>query len=79
MALYGVIVNIPSFLKKVHNVLQNNRRVSSKRVHIERFFRLDKTYKIFSSPLNSLELLLSSDILFVCSFLCNFQKEIVNQ
>ena len=82
-ATKNVSINIPSFFKKKNrmhgNIVLNDRKVSSKRVHIERIIGLGKTYKILVNPLTSTETKLSSDILFVCFMLCNFRSCIVSK
>ncbi|XP_061167395.1 uncharacterized protein LOC133176262 [Saccostrea echinata] len=76
-----VSVNIPSFFKKQNRMsgktVLRDRKISSKRVHIERLIGLGKTYKILKTPLNTTETKLASEILFVCFTLCNFKKCIV--
>ena len=54
-----------------------DRKISSKRVHIERLIGLAKTFKILKGPLNSTETKLASEIAYVCLTLCNFRKCIV--
>ena len=80
-APYNVSVNIPTFFKKQNRMpgktVLKDRKVASKRVHIERFIGLAKTYKILTIPMNTSETQLSSDILFVCFMLCNFRSGIV--
>lgn len=80
---YGVKVNMPSFFKKGNQIgpqtLISNRKVASKRVHVERIIGLLKTYKILSQPLNQTETMLSSDIVFICAMLVNFRSSIVNK
>lgn len=78
-----VTINIPTFFKKQNRMLGNtvlrDRKISSKRVHIERIIGLAKLFKILKGPLNSTETKLASEIIFVCFILCNFQKCIVPQ
>ena len=83
LAPYDITVNIPTFFSK-RNRLNNktvlhDRKIASKRVHVERFIGLAKIYTILSSPLNTSETILSSDIIFVCFMLCNFLSGIVNK
>lgn len=77
----NVAVNIPSFFRKKNQMctkkVLHDRKVSSKRVHIERIIGLGKTYKILTHPLNTSETALASDIIRVCYMLCNFRKCIV--
>lgn len=80
---HNVMLNIPSFFKKTNKLscetVKRDRRVASKRVHIERIIGLAKTYKILSSPMIQTHTLLSSEIIFVCFMLCNFKKGIVGK
>ena len=76
-----VTVNIPTFLKKGNQfkskTLARDRKVASKRVHIERIIGLAKTYKILTQPLNSIESTLASELIYICFMLCNFRTCIV--
>lgn len=76
-----VKVNIPTFFKKKNRMsnktVLRDRKISSKRVHIERLIGLAKTYKILKGPLNSTETKLASEISYVCFIMCNFRKCIV--
>ena len=76
-----VTVNIPTFFRKKNRmtgkVVLRDRAISSKRVHIERVIGLGKTYKILSHPLNHTEMVLSTDIVFICYMLVNFRKCII--
>ncbi|XP_069117620.1 uncharacterized protein [Argopecten irradians] len=80
-ARMDVTVNIPTFFKKRNRInsktLLRDRRISSKRVHIERVIGLGKTFKILTNPLNSTETKLSSHITFCCYMLCNFKTCII--
>ena len=76
MAVHDVCVNIPTFLKKSNQfhprALTRDRKIASKRVHIERHIGLAKTFKILKHPMTPCETLLASEIIFVCFMLCNF-------
>jgi len=61
-----------------HQVLAD-RKISSKRVHIERIIGLMKTYKILTGPLPSSATRLASHIIRVCCMLCNFRRRIVSE
>ncbi|XP_041360664.1 uncharacterized protein LOC121376926 isoform X1 [Gigantopelta aegis] len=78
----NVAINIPTFFRKKNrmsgNIVMKDRKISSKRVHIERIIGLGKTYKILCNPLTSTETKLSSDIVFICYMLCNFRTCIVS-
>lgn len=78
-----VSVNIPTFFSKktrmTNTVVQKDRKISSKRVHIERIIALGKTFKILCNPMNAVETLLASDIIFICFMLCNFRKGIISK
>ena len=54
-----------------------DRKIASKRVHVERIIGLAKTYKILTIPMTATEAKLSSEIIFVCFMLCNFRNGIV--
>ena len=76
-----ITVNIPTFLKKGNKfkpkILARDRKIASKRVHIERIISLAKTYKILTQPMNSSESILSNEIIFICMMLCNFRSCII--
>jgi len=80
-APYDVTVNIPTFFRKrnrfSNKTVLRDRKISSKRVHVERVIGLGKTYKILTHPMNHTETALSSDIIFVCYMLVNFRPCIV--
>ncbi|XP_061187005.1 uncharacterized protein LOC133195157 [Saccostrea echinata] len=77
----NISINVPTFFRKRNRLsnktVLNDRRISSKRVHIERIIGLAKTYKILTEPMNATEANLSSDIIFICLMLCNFRTCIV--
>jgi len=81
MAVQDIHVNIPTFLKKSNRfhpkAISRDRKIASKRVHIERHIRLAKTYKILKQPITPCETALASEIIFVCFMLCNFRSCIV--
>lgn len=76
-----VLVNIPTFFRKKNRMsastVLKDRRIASKRVHVERIIGLAKTFKILQNPLNNTESSLASEIIRVCFFLCNFRSGIV--
>ena len=80
-APYNVTINIPTFFVKKNRMcgdtVLKDRKIASKRVHVERIIGLAKTYKILSEPMNTWETQLSSDIIYVCFMLCNFRTGIV--
>ena len=82
-AARDIHVNIPTFFKKKNRMsgqqVLADRKISSKRVHIERIIGLMKTYKILTSPLPASEAKLASHIVSVCATLCNFRTRIVSQ
>ena len=80
-APFDVAINVPTFMRK-KNQLSNNevlkdRKIASKRVHVERVIGLAKTYKILVSPMNDVETVLGSHIVFCCFMLCNMRPCIV--
>jgi hypothetical protein len=56
-----------------------DRRIASKRVHVERVIGLAKTYKILAADLEHSKMPMGGRIVFVCIVLCNFRKNIVPQ
>lgn len=59
------------------NIVLWDRKILSKRVYIECIIGLVKIFKILKGFLNSIEIKLVSEIIFVCFILCNFWKCIV--
>jgi len=80
-APYNVTVNIPAFLKGKSQLpgltLLKDRKLASKRVHVERVIGLAKTYRILTKELSPYYSCLGSEIFFVCCMLCNFREGIV--
>lgn len=80
-APHNVTVNIPTFFNKRNRMsgdrVMRDRKIASKRVHVERIIGLAKTYKILVQPMNTWETQLSSDIIFICFMLCNFRAGII--
>ena len=80
-APHDVTVNIPTFVRNINQIqpskLKKDRKISSKRVHVERLIGLAKTYRILTEPMNDVDTALGSRILFVCFMLCNFRPCIV--
>ena len=80
-APYDIGVNIPQFFKKKNRMTNEtvikDRKIASKRVHVERVIHLGKTYRILQLPLNANETKLASEIIFICYMLCNFRPCIV--
>ncbi|KAL5007833.1 hypothetical protein ScPMuIL_013216 [Solemya velum] len=76
-----VAINIPTFFRKKNRMcgktVLRDRKISSKRVHIERIIGLAKTFRILKEPLNATETKLASEITFICFMLCNFRRCIV--
>ncbi|XP_034243492.1 uncharacterized protein LOC117646561 [Thrips palmi] len=64
----GVTVNIPTFLRGKSQLpgvtLLQDRKLSSKRVHIERLIGLLKTYEILQTPMNGFYVPICSKIFF---------------
>ena len=78
---YNVSINIPSFFTKKNRmsgeIVMKDRKIASKRVHIERIIGLGKTFKILREPMNNTESNLATEIIKVCFYLCNFRAGIV--
>lgn len=77
----NVTINIPTFFKKKNrisgDIVMKDRKIASKRVHIERLIGLAKTYQILKKPLNNTESALAMEVIRVCFNLCNFRENIV--
>ena len=81
LAPYDVKLSIPTFLKKRNQFKPSSRlsdkKIASKRVHIERLIGLAKTYKILTHPLTPSETSMGERIIFCCFMLCNFRECII--
>jgi hypothetical protein len=82
-ACQDVAVNTPQTMrgKNQHDpeTVIKDRRISSKRVHVERVIGLAKTYKILSTDLDHSKTPYGSRIIFVCFALCNFRENIMSK
>lgn len=80
---YNITINIPTFMTGKNKlpgvIIKKDRKIASKRVHVERVIGLAKTFKILKGPLNHSETRMGSKIVYVCFFLCNFRKCIVSK
>lgn len=76
-----VKINIPTFFSKANRLsgatVLKDRKIASKRVHVERMIGLAKTYKILQQPMNNTEAGLATQIIKVCFYLCNFRANII--
>ena len=76
-----VSINIPTFFHKKNRLsgcaVMKDRKIASKRVHVERVIGLAKTYKILQHPMNNTESAMATQIVRVCFYLCNFRLCIV--
>ena len=77
----NVQVNTPTMLKGKSQLepeeIHRDRKVASKRIHIERVIGLAKTYKILKKEIRSNLVTLGNRIIHVCFHLCNFRRCIV--
>ena len=55
-----------------------DRKIASKRVHVERVIGLAKGFRILNNPLNNTESQLADQIITVVFTLCNFKSAIVS-
>ena len=78
-----VAVNIPAFFEKKtrmsHDTLVKDRKIASKRVHIEYIIGLGKTYKILTMPMNPIESSMATRKTSVCFWLRNFRQCFVSR
>lgn len=76
-------VNIPTMLKGKSQLepedVVRDRRIASKRVHVERVIGLGKTFKILRRELPHSKTPLASRIVYVCFLRSNFRMCIVNR
>jgi hypothetical protein len=81
-AVSNVKINIPTFFRKKNRmsgkIVMKDRKISSKRCHIERMIGLAKTYKVLREPMTVHEIQLGSEIIFICFMLCNFRNCIMS-
>lgn len=81
LASRGIALNIPTMLRGMTqlpaNLLLKDRKIASKRVHVERIIGFAKTFKILRNELNHSYVPLGGKIIFVCCMLCNFRQSIV--
>jgi len=77
-----VCVNTPTTMRGVNQLpaktVLKDRRIASKRVHVERVIGLAKTFKILKTELDHSLTPLGGKIVFVCFSLCNFKPPIVS-
>jgi hypothetical protein len=79
----GVQINVPTSMRGKNQLppetVIKDRRIASKRVHVERVIGFAKTYKILTVPLDHNYLPLGGRITFVCFAIANFRVSIVNE
>ena len=80
-ACQDVKVNTPRTMKGrtqlPAEVVVEDRKIASKRVHVERIIGLAKTYKMISAKMEQSRVPMGGRIIFVCFALCNFRVNIV--
>ncbi len=78
-----VFVNTPTTMRGKNQLepktVIKDRRISSKRVHVERIIGLAKTFKILKHELNHSYTKIAGRIVFVCFVLVNFRPNIVSK
>lgn len=76
-------IDIPAFFKQKNRLapaaLQNDRKIASKRVHVEGIIGMAKVFTICQHRLNILESKLATQIITVYFYLCNFRKTVVSR
>jgi hypothetical protein len=81
-AMHDVFVNTPTMLKGKSQLepeeIVRDRRIASKRIHIERVIGLSKRFKILATPLAPSKVNRGSRIIHVCFMLSNFRPSIVS-
>ena len=80
-ASQDVGVNIPTTMRGVNQLpaetVVKDRRIASKRVHVERVIGLGKTFKILQGELDHSKTPIGGRIIFVCNVLSNYRRNIV--
>jgi hypothetical protein len=82
-APHNIQVNTPTMLKgksqlEAQDVVKD-RRIASKRIHVERIIGLAKTFKILKKELPQGKAILGSRIIFICFSILNFRPCIVDK
>jgi len=81
-ALKSVEVNIPTVMRNMSQLpaekVISDRRIASKRVHVERMIGLAKTFRILKEELDHSYIPLGGRILFVCFALQNFRASVMD-
>jgi len=80
-ACKNVLVNTPHMLRgksqlEPHEVI-HDRRVASKRIHIERVIGLAKTFKILQNKISIKKIQAAEKLIFICFSIVNFRNCIV--
>ena len=77
-----VFVNTPTTMRGKNQLsaqtVLNDRRIASKRVHVERVIGFAKTYKMLKHELDHSYTPLGGRIIFVCFTICNFRQCLLN-
>ncbi|XP_069356230.1 uncharacterized protein [Maniola hyperantus] len=74
---HRVKVNMTTFSRKRNQILTRDRKIVSKRVHVERIIGMLKTYKILTQAMTQTETALASDITFIVAMLVNFRSDVI--
>lgn len=79
----NVMVNTPSMLKGKSQLTPEevirDRRVASKREHVERVIGMAKHFKVIKNDMNHFQTAYGQMIIHVCFWLCNFKPCIINE
>jgi hypothetical protein len=82
-AAHDVAVNTPTTMRGKNqlpaDVVVSDRRIASKRVHVERVIGLAKTYKMLQNEMDHSFTPKGGRIVFVCFVLTNFRSSIVKK
>jgi len=80
-AAKNVKVNTPHMLRGKHQLsateVVEDRRIASKRIHVERVIGLCKTFKILKKDMMATRMPLANRMIFVCFMINNFRTCIV--
>ena len=82
LALKDVRLVTPEYMKNRSQLpsraIAASRKVTAKRIHVERLIGLTKCFGLLRSPLHRSRVPIASEIVYVCAFMCNLKGRIVS-
>ena len=81
LALKDVRLVTPEYMKNrsqlPSSAVSASRKVTAKRIHVERLIGLTKCFGMLRSPLHHSRVPIASELAYVCAFMCNLKRRIV--